>query len=43
MSQTYLVSQTYKEGSFVKSGDVLSQVDPRPFQTTVTHEVRVHV
>src|SRR5213080_577595 len=29
----HLVSQNYKEGSSVKAGDLLFQVDPRPFQT----------
>jgi membrane fusion protein (multidrug efflux system) len=29
----HLVSQNYREGSIVKSGDLLFQVDPRPFQT----------
>jgi len=29
----HLVSQDYKEGSFVKSGDLLFQVDSRPFET----------
>src|SRR3989442_6523997 len=29
----HLVSQNYEEGSLVKSGDLLFQVDPRPFQT----------
>ena len=29
----HLVSQNYKEGSLVKPGDLLFQVDPRPFQT----------
>src|SRR3989442_2942347 len=29
----HLVSQDYREGSLVKSGDLLFQVDPRPFQT----------
>src|SRR5204862_4630431 len=29
----HLVSQNYTEGSPVKSGDLLFQVDPRPFQT----------
>jgi membrane fusion protein (multidrug efflux system) len=28
----HLVSQNYAEGSLVKSGDLLFQVDPRPFQ-----------
>src|SRR5262249_33856944 len=31
----HLVSQNYKEGSLVKTGDPLFQVDPRPFQTAV--------
>ena len=29
----HLVSQNYTEGSPVKTGDLLFQVDPRPFQT----------
>ena len=29
----HLVSQKYTEGSLVKAGDVLFQVDPRPFRT----------
>jgi membrane fusion protein (multidrug efflux system) len=31
----YLVSQNYTEGSLVKAGDLLFQVDPRPFQNVV--------
>ena len=31
----HLVSQNYTEGSLVKSGDLLFQVDPRSFQTAV--------
>ena len=31
----HLVSQRYTEGALVKSGDVLFQVDPRPFQNAV--------
>ena len=31
----HLVSQNYREGSIVRSGDLLFQVDPRPFQTAV--------
>jgi membrane fusion protein (multidrug efflux system) len=31
----HLVSQDYKEGSLVKTGSLLFQVDPRPFQTAV--------
>jgi len=28
----YIIQQTYKEGSFVRRGQVLFQIDPRPFQ-----------
>jgi len=28
----YLIRQNYKEGSFVHKGDVLFEIDPRPFQ-----------
>jgi membrane fusion protein (multidrug efflux system) len=28
----YLISQDYKEGSYVHKGDVLFEIDPRPFQ-----------
>jgi RND family efflux transporter MFP subunit len=31
----YLVSRDYKEGSFVKKGDVLFQIDPRPFEAAL--------
>jgi len=31
----HLVNQNYREGSFVKAGDVLFEVDPRPFVTGV--------
>jgi membrane fusion protein, multidrug efflux system len=31
----YLVAQTYREGSFVSKGQVLFQIDPRPFQALV--------
>jgi membrane fusion protein (multidrug efflux system) len=31
----HLLSLNYKEGALVKSGDLLFQVDPRPFQTAV--------
>lgn len=33
--QGYLVSQKYKEGDVVKKGQVLFEIDPRPFQATV--------
>jgi len=31
----YLSSQSYKEGSLVKKGDLLFQIDPRPFEAVV--------
>jgi membrane fusion protein (multidrug efflux system) len=31
----YLVQQVYKEGSFVHKGDVLFQIDPRPFKVAL--------
>lgn len=31
----YLVRQEYKEGSFVHKGDVLFEIDPRPFQAAL--------
>jgi multidrug resistance efflux pump len=31
----HLVSQNYKEGALVKSGDLLFQVDPRPYQAAL--------
>src|SRR6202051_3592087 len=31
----YLLEQTYKEGSFVKKGQLLFQIDPRPFQAAL--------
>jgi membrane fusion protein (multidrug efflux system) len=31
----YLVNQTYVEGSYVKKGDVLFEIDPRPFQAAL--------
>lgn len=31
----YLVSQDYKNGSLVKKGQLLFQIDPRPFQATL--------
>ncbi len=31
----YLLTQSYKEGSLVRKGDLLFQVDPRPFQAAV--------
>ena len=40
----HLVSQNYTEGSLVKSGDLLFQVDPRPFQTAADQaEARLHL
>src|SRR5256886_7650649 len=34
----HLVSQNYTEGSPVKAGDLLFQVDPRPFQTAADQD-----
>ena len=31
----YIVQQTYKEGSFVRKGQVLFQIDPRPFRAVL--------
>ena len=31
----YLIRQNYKEGSFVHKGDVLFEIDPRPFQAVL--------
>ena len=31
----YLIEQAYKEGSFVKKGQLLFQIDPRPFQAAL--------
>lgn len=33
----YIVKQDYKEGAFVHKGDVLFEIDPRPFQATLDH------
>src|SRR6201993_2887837 len=33
--QGYIVSREYKEGSIVKKGDLLFQIDPRPFQAAL--------
>src|ERR1700688_3758887 len=31
----YLLTQNYTEGSFVKKGQLLFEIDPRPFQAVV--------
>lgn len=31
----YLIRQTYREGSYVHKGDVLFEIDPRPFQAAL--------
>ena len=31
----YIISQNYKEGAFVRKGQVLFKIDPRPFQTAL--------
>src|SRR5437016_11482202 len=33
--QGYIISRDYKEGSAVKKGDLLFQIDPRPFEAAV--------
>jgi len=33
--QGYLITRNYKEGDFVKQGQVLFEIDPRPFQATM--------
>jgi membrane fusion protein (multidrug efflux system) len=35
----YLMSQQYTEGDFVKTGDLLFRIDPRPYQATVDQDV----
>ena len=40
----HLVSQNYTEGSPVKAGDLLFQVDPRPFQTAADQaDAKLHL
>jgi len=40
----HLVSQNYREGSLVKAGDLLFQVDPRTFQTAAAQaDARLHL
>ena len=34
----YVIRQTYKEGSFVRKGQILFQIDPRPFQAFLDQE-----
>src|SRR5713101_4615404 len=31
----YLLEQAYKEGTFVRKGQLLFQIDPRPFQASL--------
>src|SRR5260221_8021682 len=31
----YIIRQTYKEGSFVRKGQILFHIDPRPFQAVL--------
>jgi membrane fusion protein (multidrug efflux system) len=31
----YMIKQDYREGSVVQSGEVLFEIDPRPFQATL--------
>src|SRR5919197_2577961 len=34
----YLMSQEYTEGAFVKTGDLLFRIDPRPYQAVVEQD-----
>ncbi len=34
--QGYLIQQNYREGDFVRKGQLLFQIDPRPFQATLS-------
>jgi RND family efflux transporter MFP subunit len=34
--QGYMISRDYKEGSVVKKGDLLFQIDPRPFEASLS-------
>ncbi len=38
----YLIKQSYKEGSFVRKGQVLFEIDPRPFQA-VLHQAKAQL
>jgi len=33
--QGYLIKQNYKEGDFIKKGQILFEIDPRPFQASL--------
>src|ERR1700761_7712438 len=33
----YIIRQDYKEGAFVRKGDVLFEIDPRPFHAALDH------
>ena len=35
----YLIRQNYREGSFVHNGDVLFEIDPRPFQAALNQSL----
>ena len=40
----YIIKQDYKEGSAVRKGQVLFEIDPRPFQASLDREIgRAHV
>lgn len=38
----YIIQQSYKEGSFVRKGQILFQIDPRPFQA-VLDQAKAHL
>ena len=37
--QGYLIKQNYKEGSEVKKGQILFEIDPRPFQAALEQAI----
>ena len=39
----YLLEQAYKEGTFVKKGELLFQIDPRPFQAALDQARRLNL
>ena len=38
--QGYLIRQNYREGDFVRKGQLLFEIDPRPFQAVLTRPRR---
>src|SRR5947209_17076739 len=40
--QGYLTTQNYKEGTLVRKGDLLFQIDPRPFEAALAQAKAAH-